>query len=315
MTAKHSPVSDDYAVKMEIRHLKLVKSIVEQGSLAKAIGKLHLTQSALSHQLKEAEFQLGTRIFHRINKKLVLTNAGKKLYATAVKVLQQLSETELEIKKMVFGEAGQIRISGECYSSYHWLPSLMQQFHLIYPKVDLNLVMEATHYPLQKLLSGHLDVGIITDAIDDDNIEYLELFQDEMVAVVATGHAWCSKKFVTPKDFETQNLIIHSLPLNTVTVHEAFLKPAGITPRKVTVLPMTEASIEMVKAEMGVMVMAKWLLKPYLAMYHDRIQTIKIGKNGLKRMHYIATLRHREKREYFNHFIAFLQQEIMRNEE
>ena len=293
-----------------MRHLKLVKSIVEEGSIAKAIEKLHLTQSALSHQLKEAEFQLGTRIFDRINKKLVLTNAGKKLYAAAVDVLRQLSETESEIKKMVFGEAGQIRISGECYSSYHWLPYLMQQFHLMYPKVDLNLVMEATHYPLQKLLSGHLDVGIVTDVLKDENIEYMELFQDEMVAVVASGHPWSSKKHVTPKDFETENLIIHSLPLNTVTVYEAFLKPAGIEAAKVTVLPMTEASVEMVKAEMGVMVMARWSLKPYLTLYQDRICTVKIGKNGLKRTHYIATLRHSERPAYFNHFIEFLQREI-----
>ena len=84
---------------MEIRHLKLISAIVEEGSITKAIDRLHLTQSALSHQLKEAEFQVGTPIFHRINKKLVLTNAGEKLYATAKDVLQKLSDTEAEIKK------------------------------------------------------------------------------------------------------------------------------------------------------------------------------------------------------------------------
>ena len=64
---------------MEIRHLKLVKAIVEEGSITKAIDKLHLTQSALSHQLKEAEYQLGAKIFLRQNKKLILTKTGEKI--------------------------------------------------------------------------------------------------------------------------------------------------------------------------------------------------------------------------------------------
>ena len=106
---------------MEIRHLRLIKAIVEEGSITKAIDKLHLTQSALSHQLKEAEFQLGTPIFHRINKKMVLTNAGEKMYATAKDILQKLSDTETEIKKMVFGEAGEIRKS-RWPSARHDLP-------------------------------------------------------------------------------------------------------------------------------------------------------------------------------------------------
>ena len=117
---------------MEIRHLRLVKSIVEEGSITRAIDKLHLTQSALSHQLKEAEYQLATKIFLRQNKKLLLTKAGEKLYRTATEILEKLERTEREIKSMMFGEVGEIRISTECYSSYHWLPSVLKQFHLLY---------------------------------------------------------------------------------------------------------------------------------------------------------------------------------------
>src|SRR5687768_13772544 len=87
---------------MEIRHLKLVKAIAEEGSITKAIDRLHLTQSALSHQLKEAEYHLGTKIFNRVNKKMVLTKAGNELYNTANEVLQKLQQTEKHIKKLVF---------------------------------------------------------------------------------------------------------------------------------------------------------------------------------------------------------------------
>lgn len=293
---------------MEIRHLRLIKAIVEEGSITKAIDKLHLTQSALSHQLKEAEYQLGTKIFLRTNKKLILTQAGEKLYQTAKEIIDKLSDTEKEIKQLVYGEIGEIRISTECYSGYHWLPSVMKQFQQLYPNIDLKIVMEATHYPLQKLLANVLDIAIVSDPLKDNSIKYLELFQDEMMMVVSENHAWANKKFVVAEDFTNEHLLIHSLPLETVTVHQFLLAPANVSPKKITPLPLTEASIEMVKADMGVMSMANWALRPYLK--DTNLKAVKIGKNGLKRKHYVAIMNNRTYPQYFQHFIEFLQTEI-----
>ncbi|GAA3760646.1 LysR family transcriptional regulator [Flavobacterium ginsengiterrae] len=293
---------------MEIRHLKLIKAIVEEGSITKAIDKLHLTQSALSHQLKEAEHQLGTAIFLRTNKKLVLTKAGEKIYELANEILHKLSETQSQIKQMVFGEYGEIRISTECFSGYHWLPSVLKQFHLLYPNIELKIITEATHIPLQKLLDNTIDIAIVSDITKDSNIKYTELFQDEVVMVVSENHPWADKKYVVAEDFVNEHLLIHSLPLETVTIHQFFLAPAKVTPRKITPLPLTEASLEMVKAEMGVMSMAKWALQPHLK--NNSIKAVKVGKNGLKRKHFIATRAKENLPEYFEHFINFLQTEI-----
>lgn len=293
---------------MEIRHLKLVKAIVEEGSMTKAMDKLHLTQSALSHQLKEAEYQLGTQLFDRVNKKMILTKAGEKLYETAKEVLEKLNVTQSEIKELIVGEHGEIRISTECYTGYHWLPSLMKKFHSLYPNVELRIVMEATHYPLQKLLDNEIDVAITSDPVKNQQIEYVELFQDEMVALVPESHEWATRAYVTAEDFADQVLIIHSLPLETVTIHQFVLQPAKVVPKKIVVLPLTEASVEMVKAEMGIMVMAHWALKPYLA--NSTLRTVKIGKTGLKRKHYLGILKNKTQPKYFDHFVEFLQREI-----
>ncbi|WDF59636.1 LysR family transcriptional regulator [Flavobacterium sp. KACC 22758] len=293
---------------MEIRHLKLIKAIVEEGSITKAIDKLHLTQSALSHQLKEAEYQLGTPIFLRTNKKLVLTKAGEKIYELANEILNKLTETESQIKQMVFGEHGEIRISTECFSSYHWLPSVLKQFHLLYPNVELKIVTEATHIPLQKLLENTIDIAIVSDTIKDHHIKYTELFQDEVVVVISENHPWADKKYVVAEDFVTEHLIIHSLPMETVTIHQYFLAPAKVSPKKITPLPLTEASLEMVKADMGIMSMAKWALQPHIK--NNSIKAVKVGKNGLKRKHFIATRANETYPDYFQHFINFLQNEI-----
>jgi LysR family transcriptional regulator for metE and metH len=281
---------------------------VEEGSIAKAIDKLHLTPSALSHQLKEAEHQLGTKIFHRVNKRLLLTEAGQKVYDSAKVILQEINKVNLEVKSLVNGLTGSIRISTECYTSYYWLPSLLKKFYANYPKIEIKIVFEATHNPIEKLLDGQLDLAIVSETLQNETIEYLELFKDEMLAVVPENHPWTEKKYVIAEDFKDVNLIIHSEPLESVTVIQKVLFPAGIEPKNITVLPLTEAAIEMIKAEMGVMVIAKWALKPYLQA--NTIKTVKVTRNGLKRQQYIARLKNIHYPEYFNLFIKFLKEEI-----
>lgn len=290
---------------MEIRYLRLVKAIVETGSLVKASDQLHLTQSALSHQLREAESQLGAPIFFRVGKKLVLTPVGDKVLQKAQTILREVADLTREVKEMLGGEVGRLRVSTECYTSYHWLPAMLRRFHAEFPQVEISLNIEATHQPLPKLMSGQLDLAITSDPIAEPALEFIPLFQDELVAVVPAGHAWVGRPYVTALDFVDANLIIHSLPLETVTVFQQLLTPAGIAPRQLTVLPLTEAAIELVKADMGVAVMAQWALRPYLAV-SDELRTVRVTPMGLVRQQYAARLLGRDYPLYYESFLQFL---------
>ena len=276
---------------MEIRYLRLIKAIVEEGSITRAMDVLHLSQSALSYQLKEAELQVGTLLFFRRNKKLILTPVGKKLYATANKVLKELDAAESEIKKMMNGEHGVIRISTECYTSYHWLPPVLRKFKAEFPNVEIEIVFEATHRPIEKLIAGELDLAITSNPEHLEQIEFIQLFSDEMLAVVSNQHPWANREFVEAEDFQDVSLIIHSLPLDTVSIFRTQLTPKGINPKKLIVLPLTEASIELVKANMGVIVMANWALHPYLT---EEIRVVKVNKEGFFRQQFVARIRDRE---------------------
>jgi len=289
---------------MEIRHLKLVEAVANEGSLTKAVDTLYLTQSALSHQLKEVESQLGTPLFHRVNKKLILTGAGKVVLKSAKKILKEIESTKLEINKLVNGESGNIRLSTECYTCYHWVPPLLQQFNSEFPNVDVSIFPEYTDDPLNKLLEGKIDLAITCNPIDDPNIEYKELFTDEVVAVVSIDHPWTNKTYVTAKDFTDENLMVYSLPLETTSLYRNLLYPAGIRPKKVIPIQLTEATIEMIKAKMGVKVMAKWAVKPHLA--NNQIATVQVTKNGMHRTWYVATLKKDENPLFLEYFIEHL---------
>lgn len=297
---------------MEIRYLRLIKAIVEEGSITRAMDVLHLSQSALSYQLKEAELQVGTQLFYRRNKKLILTPVGKKLYTSAIRVLAEMDATDSEIKKMMNGENGVIRISTECYTSYHWLPAVLKKFNNEFPNVEIEIVFEATHRPVEKLMEGELDLAITSNPELIDKIEFIKLFADEMLAVVAPQHPWANRPFVQAEDFQDVTLIIHSLPLDTVSIYRTELIPKGISPRKLIVLPLTEASIELAKANMGVIVLANWALKPYLS---NEIKVVKINPEGFFRQQYVARIRDRAYPVYFDYFIKFLREEIKLNKE
>src|SRR5690554_5011878 len=292
---------------MEIRYLRLIKAIVEEGSITRAMDVLHLSQSALSYQLKEAELQVGTLVFYRRNKKLILTPVGKKLYAVANKIIKEMDSTESEIKKMMNGENGVIRISTECYTSYHWLPAVLKKFKGEFPNVEIEIIFEATHRPIEKLIAGELDLAITSNPEQVEQIEFVQLFSDEMLAVVCNNHPWANREYVEAEDFQDISLIIHSLPLDTVSIFRTQLTPKGINPKKLIVLPLTEASIELVKANMGVIVLANWALQPYL---NDEIKAIKINPEGFFRQQYVARIRNRDYPVYFDYFIKFLREEI-----
>jgi len=289
---------------MEIKHLKLIETVSEEGSLTKAVDKLFLTQSALSHQLKEMESQLGTQVFHRVNKKLVLTGAGKIVLKSAKKILKEIDDTQLEIKKYISGETGKIKLATECYTCYHWVPSLLQQFNLEFPKVDIRIHPEYTNDTIKALLNGKLDLAITCNPVDDPNIQYKELSIDEQVAVVPEGHSWTKKEYVIAKDFENQTLFIYDHPVESTSIYRNLIEPAGIKLKDVVAIQLTEATIEMVKAGLGVKVMATWALKPYLS--SNRIATVRVTKNGLHRTWYVAMLKKEDTPSYFNYFVEHL---------
>lgn len=294
---------------MEIRHLKLIKAIVEEGGITKASNKLYLTQSALSHQLKEAEQKLGTDIFIRSNKKLFLTEAGQKLYETANEILNKLDSTQNEINTLIHGDIGKINICSECFAGYNWLAPVAKEFNKTYPKVDLNIITEATNNPVEGILDHIVDIAVTSDPIENASLEYIELFEDEIVLLVHENHLLAQKKYVIPEDFQDENLIIHSLPVDKVTVYKLFLQPEKITPKKITPIPHTEASISMVKAGIGIMAMPKWAIQRQLE-NDPSLKIIKIGKNGLKRIQYIAILKGAKYPDYFNSFKEHLKIEI-----
>ena len=288
---------------MEIRHLKLIREVAEKKSLTKAKDALFLSQSALSHQLKEVETQLGTALFHRVNKQLILTGAGKMVLESAQRVLSDIEQTELSIRKYVSGATGTLRLATECYTCYHWLPSLLIDFRKEFPNVEIEILLD-NHIDVEdRVLQGKIDLTILNDPNHKPNLRYNELFRDEMYALVPANHPWVKKPYVEAQDFANENVIIHSYPLESVTLFSQVLMPEGVTPKKVMQIQVAEAVADMVEAGMGVNVVAKWVIEPYLK---DRnLALVPVTRKSIRRTWYAVTL-NQDNPQYVDNFIHHL---------
>ena len=246
---------------MDIRHLKMIREVAAQGNLTRAAESLFLSQSALSHQLKEVEDYFKTQIFIRQKKQMLLTDAGRIILEASERILKDIESVKSSVRLLTDKDSGVIRISTECYTSYHWLSAFLKEFRTMYPKVEITINPEATYNSIQSLLDNKIDIGIVEDNLNP-KLDYVRLFGDEFVAVVAPDHPWAFLKRVNPELFLSQHYIMYNIPNEVSTVFNLLFKTGR--PTKVYKIALTEAIIQMVKAGIGVAVLPHWVVRPFV---------------------------------------------------
>lgn len=274
---------------LEARHLRAIEAIHREGTVTAAARRLHLTQSAVSHLVRDLEDRLGVELFVR-DRGMELTPEGERLLSAARVVLDELQRAEHDLEQLKAGYRGVLRLTTECYTCYHWLPAILERFRAEFPEVDLQIVPEATSDPVAALLDGALDLAILHRPASDPELVLRELFTDEIVAAVAPDHRLAASSWLDPEDFGDETLILHNGPEDSTVVRE-FLRPAGVEPRRALALQLSEAVVEAAKSGMGVTVMARWAVSPQVAA--GGLVAVPLGRSGLHRTWYAAMPRHR----------------------
>ncbi len=289
---------------LDSRHLRLVAEVARTESVTRAAERLNVTQSAVSHQIRELEDRLGTPLFVRSGRRMLLTPAGRLLADAATPVLDAIGEAEAKVSQLARNIAGELRISAHCHTGYHWLPALVDGLRRRYPTFEVRISPEYTLNPIGALLDAKLDLAIMNDASNDPRVRYRELFDDEHVAVVHPRHAWAGRAFVTPEALVTEQLYLYSRSIDDSFIVQRVLRPAGIELQRVTYLQLTEGILEMIKADMGVSVLPKWSIVNVLA--SGDVVAIRITKSGVFRKWYAATLSGMTPTPFMEEFIRLL---------
>jgi len=290
---------------IEIRHLHALVALAETGNLSKAGRRLHLSQPALSHQIKTVEEHLGAPLFVRKSQPLRLTPAGERLLASAYEVLKTLRHCERDLARIAEGGAGQLRIAVECHSCFDWLMPAMDRFREGWPEVEMDLVSGFHADPTGLLLEDKADLVVVSTAKARRGVVHEKLFRYEVFALLARSHPLARKDYLTARDFAKETLITYPIPDDRLDLVREVLGPAGIEPERRTAM-LTVAILQLVASGRGVAGMPGWAVQPYL----DRgyVAHRPVRRNGLHATLFAATTEALAETAYMAEFIETMRE-------
>jgi LysR family transcriptional regulator, regulator for metE and metH len=264
---------------LEVRHLRLVRAIAEEGGPTRAAARLHLTQSAVSHQLAELEGRLGVILFQRVRRRLELTPAGARLLKAARELLGELGRVERELLRADQRKHTALRVVVETFTSYHWLPAVAAALARQHPHVDVRIALEATREPVAALLRGDVDLAIVSSPVRDRALVSVPLFADEWTVIVAPSHPLAARPWVSAAELGREVLFVHDAPRSDVErLRELIAAERAVMPR-VTTVPLTDALVDLVSAGLGVGLVSRWAVAPQEA--RGEIATRRLTRGGL----------------------------------
>ncbi|MCB0062001.1 MAG: LysR family transcriptional regulator [Caldilineaceae bacterium] len=173
---------------MEVAQLRALAMIRQEGSFTKAAARLHVSQPALSQQIKGLEHELGTPLFVRQGRRIALTPAGEVAVARASQALYQLQQLQHEINELLTLERGQVRIGTSDTICLYLLPRLVQRFRHAYPQIDIHLTNRPSQEVIALLRAGTIDFGIVTLPVQGQGLETSYLCDRQDVAVCAPDY-------------------------------------------------------------------------------------------------------------------------------
>ncbi|MFZ5722454.1 MAG: LysR substrate-binding domain-containing protein [Pseudomonadota bacterium] len=262
----------------DLRGLRTLKAIQETGSLAEAAARLHLTPSALSHQLREIETATGLPVLLRKTRPPQFTPAGERLLALADQVLAACREAERDLGRLRSGVAGRLVLAIECHSCFDWLMPVIGDFRQHWPDVAIDFRGGMHDDAQQALAAGELDLVVTSDPEPRPGLAALPLFEYESLLLVAPEHPLAGRAFVRPQDLAGETLVTYPVAEPRLDVFRTFLTPAGVRPAKVRHADVTQLVVQLVASGHGVAALPNWVAEEYLA--RGWVRAVHLGGDG-----------------------------------
>lgn len=274
---------------LEVRDLELALALHAASSTAGAAQSLHLTQSAVSRALGQAEQRVGVQLFERSARGLSPTPAGRRLLAGAPALLEQLRELEREVSAPA-SEPRRLRLVCECYTAYRWLPSATASMRERWSDLRVEVGAEHTSEPLRALTRGKVDVALLTtsEVRAGQGLRQEALFSDEVVFVLSARHPLAAQRKLSPAALAGELLITGNAP----TAEARWFVRAAFGRRRPKLrfmrFPLTEAVIDAARAGMGVAVLSEWVASGYVERADSELVVRRLAHGQLQRPWRIA---------------------------
>ena len=238
---------------MEIRQLRAFVAIAETGTFTAGAARVHVTQAAISMQIRQLESEIGARVFVRAPRHVILTEAGEQLLRRARHILREHDAALDEIAELAGAERGRLRIgSASAMVLTEQLPAILKDLRKQHPAAEISVVSGTSEVLVDQILAGEVDIAFVSLPVDVRGIKTERLSEDQLVAIASPRHRLAKQKTVSAYTLAGERLILGERGGNTRRLIDQFFAQAGVTIRVAMELSRQQAIRRMVEEDMGV---------------------------------------------------------------
>ncbi len=288
---------------MTLRQLTLFQAVAQHLSFTRAAIELSLTQPAVSIQIKQLEGHIGMPLFEQIGKRIFLTDAGHKLYATCEDIFERLNSLETSLNELQGSIKGQLKIAVVTTATY-FVPRLFQAFSRIYPEVNLRLQVDNRVKILERLTNNKDDLVIMGQAPEHLNVTAHSFLNNPLVVLASSQHQLTGQSKIPLTRLLQENILMREVGSGTRLAIEKNFANNHLEMRTKIELGSTEAIKQGILANMGVSILSKHAVSLELAT--KKISILDVETFPLQRTWYVTHLTEKELSLVARTFLEFL---------
>lgn len=239
---------------------------------------LYLTQSALSHQIRDLETQLGVPLYVRATHPVRFTSVGNRLLRLADQVLPLMDEAQQDLQHIIDGTPNRLLMAIECHSCFDWMIRAMVSFRQRHPKVEVDISGGVNFDVLAALAKGDLDLVITSDPVALARLHYQPLFRYEAVLITGLDSKLADANWARPEDLATETLIAYPIEQNRMDIFNLFLRQSGVSPAYIRRAELTPVIVQQVAAGNGVACLPAWVAREYVQ--EGLVKALSLGEDG-----------------------------------
>jgi DNA-binding transcriptional LysR family regulator len=238
---------------VEIRQLRAFVAIAESGTFTAGALRVHVTQAAISMQIRQLETEIGAKVFVRAPRHVILTEAGEQLLRRARHILREHDAALDEIAELAGAERGRLRIgSASAMVLTEQLPAILKELRKQHPAAEIAVTSGTSEVLVDQILAGEVDIAFVSLPVDVRGIKTERLSQDQLVAIASPQHKLAKQKTISAYTLAGERLILGERGGNTRRLIDQFFAQAGATLRVAMELSRQQAIKRMVEEDMGV---------------------------------------------------------------
>ncbi len=238
---------------MEIRQLRAFVAIAESGTFTAGALRVHVTQAAISMQIRQLENEIGAKVFVRAPRHVILTEAGEQLLRRARQILREHDAALDEIAELAGAERGRLRIgSASAMVLTDQLPIILAELRAQHPGAEIGVTSGTSEVLVDQILAGDIDIAFVSLPVDVRGIKTERLSDDQLVAIASPRHKLAKQRTISAYTLAGERLILGERGGNTRRLIDQFFAQAGVTLHVAMELSRQQAIRRMVEADLGV---------------------------------------------------------------